>query len=273
MSDLSYNNPTAQLLAKYMIDTANIAGEGSSDTIDGAAGMESLVARYTTNLPTSAKEQTWKAAGEGQTVVLTGSTGSLGAYVLGILCHSISVARIFALNRREDGGKSRQPGIAAKYGLCSDFSKVFFVSVDLSRTKFGLADDIFDELARSADVIIHNAWPVNFKMSVISFKPYVRGVRHLVDFSCVARKRVPIVFVSSVGTVQNWTQPDLVPETRLEDPNLAQIGYGQSKLAASMVLEAAALHVVSQSLIFALVKWRGASEKSACGTRKSICSA
>ncbi|OAA76096.1 Male sterility, NAD-binding protein [Akanthomyces lecanii RCEF 1005] len=236
-----YNNPTPQLLAKYMIDTANIAGEGSSSATNGNVGMEGLVAKYTANLPTPAKNQTWTTAGEGQTVLLTGSTGSLGAYILDILCQSASVAKIFALNRGKDGGKSRQPGITTKYGLGSDFSKVFFVNVDLSQTQFGLPDDIFDELAQSADVIIHNAWPVNFNMSVVSFEPQIRGVRHLVDFSCAATKRVPIVFVSSVATVQNWTQPDLVPESRLEDLNLAQMGYGQSKLAASMILDAAAV--------------------------------
>ena len=45
------------------------------------------------------------------------------------------------------------------------------------------------------------AWPVNFNLSLRSFEPSVRGVRHLIDLALGSPYPVPpqIVFVSSVG--------------------------------------------------------------------------
>lgn len=234
-----YKNPTPQLLAKHIINatTRSRNGLGPENVSDEVGEIAELVTKYTADLPSPRDHA---PDGDGQTVLLTGSTGSLGSYILDILCRSTNVTRVYALNRGEDGGKNRQPGILAKYGLSPDLSKVSFVAVDLSKKNLGLADDVFTELSSSADVIIHNAWPVNFKMSLASFEPHIRGVRHLVDLSCAAAKHVPIVFVSTISTVINWKGSGPVPESRLEDLGLATMGYGQSKLAASMVLDAAA---------------------------------
>lgn len=88
--------------------------------------------------------------------------------------------------------------------------------------------------------MVHNAWPVNFNISVKSFEPHIRGVRHLVDFSAAAARNVPVVFLSSVSTAAAWTSHAPVPEERLEDLGLARMGYGQSKLIGSLILDAAA---------------------------------
>lgn len=68
----------------------------------------------------------------------------------------------------------------------TDFSKVEFLRVDLSWWNWGLDEDKYDELLSNADRIIHNVWPVNLNMSIASFEPCVRGVRHLLDFSGAA---------------------------------------------------------------------------------------
>ncbi|EFY86015.1 NRPS-like enzyme, putative [Metarhizium acridum CQMa 102] len=104
---------------------------------------------------------------------------------------------------------------------------------DLDPTKY-------KELLINADRIIHNAWPVNFIISVSSFKPHIRGAHHLVDFCSKASKRVPIIFISSASTASSWSSNELMPERQLSDLGLAQMGYGQSKLAGSLILDAAA---------------------------------
>ncbi|KOS17713.1 Carboxylic acid reductase [Escovopsis weberi] len=197
-----------------------------------------LVEKYTSDLPPPNKGQQ-EPLNDDQTIIITGTTGSLGAYMLDRLVRSSRVRTIIALNRGDDGGASRQVDISADRGLSTDFSKVEFLGGDLSLPTWGFGKEIYEKLLASADRIVHSAWPVNFNIGVGSFEPSIRGVRHLVDFSNRAAKRVPIVFVSSISTAMRWRDKAAVPEERLDDPSLPKMGYGRSKAAASMILEAA----------------------------------
>ncbi|RBR26474.1 uncharacterized protein FIESC28_00768 [Fusarium coffeatum] len=226
-----YQHPTAKELAGYILS-------GSQDSSKEINETERLISKYTETLPV-VKTDKKPPTDEGQTVLITGTTGSLGAYILHDLCQQPSVAKIIALNRAEDGGASRQPSMNDARGLTQDFTKVEFLHVDLSLSDFGLGQDKYNTLLASADRIIHNAWPVNFNISVSSFESSIRGVRHLIDFSAAAVKHVPIVFISSIGTADGWTSSDPVPEEQLTDVSLPQMGYGRSKLAASLILDTA----------------------------------
>ncbi|KAM0297090.1 hypothetical protein HYE67_011378 [Fusarium culmorum] len=232
-----YRYPTAQQLACHFISLQ----DGSADHDDEAKEIketERLVAKYTEKLPTS-KANKKSPREDDQIILLTGSTGSLGAYMLDTLCKLPTVKKIVALNRPDDGGASRQPSINESRGLAQDFSKVEFLHADLSLADLGLGQAKYDSLLASADRIIHNAWPVNFNISVSSFESSIRGVRHLVDFAAAADKDVPVVFISSIGTADGWSSSDRVPEERLTDMTLAHMGYGRSKLAATLILDAA----------------------------------
>lgn len=234
-----YSNPTPEQLAKYLHKATHTNGtQQNGQGTTEISILESLVSKYTENLPAPRYHKP-KPLDDGQTVVLTGSTGSLGAYLLDVLCKSPRIKSILALNRGEDGGRSRQPGVSASRGLGTDFSKVDFLEADLSRLDLGLSAQKYNQLLATADRIIHNAWPVNFNISVSSFEPYIRGVRHLIDVSSAASKQVPIVFLSSIGTIGNWKSSEMVPEHRLDDLTLPQMGYGLSKLAGSLILDAA----------------------------------
>jgi thioester reductase-like protein len=234
-----YSNPTLEQLASHIYTAVHKkANQDSVEDTKEISITKSLISKYTRNLP-AARSGRSKPLDERQTIVLTGSTGSLGAYLLDMLCKSPQVQSIICLNRGEDGGKSRQPGVSAARGLDTDFSKVEFLSSDTSRPDLGLGAMKYKEMLGAVDRIIHNAWPVNFNISVSSFEPYIRGVRNLVDFSSAAPKQVPIIFISSIGTVQNWNSPARVPEDAFSDPSLARMGYGLSKLASSLILDAA----------------------------------
>lgn len=232
-----YANPTPELLANQLLLTVN-GGPDHSDNTQDVERLASIIAQYTSNLPAPNSQQT-DPLDDGQTILITGTTGSLGAYILDQLVSNPRVSKIIAFNRGEDGGRSRQPAFNDARGLTNDFSKVQFLGVDLSLPTFGLSQADYDALLASADRIIHNAWPVNFVMNVSSFEPSIRGVRHLIDFANKAAKRVPIIFISSIGTVDGWTAKESVPERQLDDLKLARMGYGQSKLAASLILDAA----------------------------------
>ncbi|KAM0256172.1 hypothetical protein ACHAQJ_005151 [Trichoderma viride] len=236
-----YRNQTPKLLAAYLLSTTMIKDQEAGQDIlsQENKAAEEFVIKYTENLPPPNTDRP-DPLEEGQTIILTGSTGSLGSYLLERLCALPRVKKIVVFNRSLDGGRSRQSSAYAARGLYADFSKVEFCKTDLSSPGLGLSSAKYNELLASADRIIHNAWPVNFNFNVASFEPSIRGVRNLVDFAGATTKRVPIVFVSSISASSGWAEPVPVPEKRLDDMKLAQPGYGQSKLAASLILDAAA---------------------------------
>ena len=83
---------------------------------------------------------------------------------------------------------------------------------------------------------------VDFNLSLTSFDPLIRGVTNLAQFSSQTKANEPVIFISSSASVQNWKSPkgEPVPERSLTDLSLCRSGYGQSKSAASLVLEYAA---------------------------------
>ncbi|KAJ5650936.1 acetyl-CoA synthetase-like protein [Penicillium longicatenatum] len=233
-----YTYPTITQLAKYAYSLVS-SPTSAAAVADDSAVCRALVDKYTQNLPATIPNKP-APADESQVLIITGTTGTIGSYLLDIAIANPRVRHIFCLNRAADG-QARQTEASASRGLSTDFTRAEFLQVDLAEPTLGLAADNYDRLAREADRVIHNAWPVNFNLSIASFEPHLRGVRNLVDFVVRAQKNVPITFISSVGTVDHWPKPNgVVPETALEDWSLAGTGYGQSKLASSMILDAAA---------------------------------
>lgn len=200
--------------------------------------MKALWQKYTHDLP-EAKLGRADPSDEGQVVILTGTTGMLGSYMLDQMVRNPEVKRIICLNRSDDGGEKRQARAMVDRGLATDYeSKCTFLHADMSRPDFGLSPDAFNDLLKTADRFIHNAWPVNFNMPVASFEPHIRSVRNIGDFASQASKRVAVVFISSIGSGDQWdTRSGPLPETRLEDLTLPSGGYGRSKLVSSLILE------------------------------------
>ncbi|RFU75191.1 nrps-like enzyme [Trichoderma arundinaceum] len=233
-----YANPTIQGLSEHLYSTLISGSDQEDDSTKEMKNLTQIISKYTSDLPPPNTSQSYPLD-EGQTIIITGTTGSLGAYMLDRLIRNTRVAKVLAFNRGQDGGKSRQPAYNADRGLSTDFAKVEFICVDLAKPHFGLTRERYEGMLAIADRIIHNAWPVNFNINVKSFEPYIFGVRQLAEFSNKAAKRVPIIFISSIGTVGNWTLPEPIPEHRLDDMTLPIMGYGQSKFAASSILDEA----------------------------------
>ncbi|KAI0908321.1 hypothetical protein F4823DRAFT_563991 [Ustulina deusta] len=236
-----YGNPTPAQLARYILSRVRQGNVStSSEEEHEVASMNALWQKYTKDLP-KAKPGRPNPSDDGQVVVLTGSTGMLGSYMLHQMIKHPHVKRIICLNRAEDGGKKRQASAMRGRGLATDESKCTFLHADMSRSDFGLPRDIFNELLETADRFIHNAWPVNFNIPVQSFEPHIRSVRNISDFASQASRRVAVIFISSIASGDHWdvsTGP--LPETRLEDLTLPAGGYGRGKQVGSLILEDAA---------------------------------
>lgn len=209
--------------------------------------MESLLERYTHNLPalTSHKEQTHSASN--LHVVLTGSTGSLGLQLLVKLLSDPDVTRVSCLDRSADAKERIEKALSMWSSPPKlDPSRVSFHQADYQAPDFGLPGDVLSELSATTNVIIHNAWKVDFLHSLDTFEDvHIRGVRNLVDFSASSSMHPRIVFVSSISSVGNWHTVDektsVIPESL--PPTLAAAlptGYAESKAVAEHILAAAA---------------------------------
>ncbi|KXH49398.1 thioester reductase domain-containing protein [Colletotrichum nymphaeae SA-01] len=236
-----YAHPTPRQLAAYLMDrvSKNTSSDSNGDSENhDIHAMEAQLQKYTRDLPKSSAGSKPAPNDKGQTVLVTGTTGALGSYLLDFMEHNPAVSKVVCLNRSDDSGK-RQVKMSAERGLATTWKKAEFLCVDMSKSNLGLEPEVYDRLLKEADRIIHNAWPVNFNISVETFEPHIRGVRHWVDFSLRAAKNVPIVFVSSIGTVDTWQGPGPVPEKRLMDLSLPSTGYGRSKMVSSLILDEA----------------------------------
>ena len=97
-----YDNPTAASLGDYIFQL--ISGQVSQNESPAVAvraeEMSSLVATYTKQFPS---HEGSSPVPDGEVVLVTGSTGSLGAHVLKALVSLDSIRHVYALNRK--GGK------------------------------------------------------------------------------------------------------------------------------------------------------------------------
>jgi thioester reductase-like protein len=203
--------------------------------------MADLYQKYTVNLQ-AARDGRPEAADDSQTVVLTGSTGMLGSYLLDEMTKNPKVKRIVCLNRADDGGAKQQAEAMKDRGLNAPYAeKTEFHHIDISRPHLGLFEEIYSRLLKDVDRWIHNAWPVNFNFTFEKFEPQLNGVRSVADFAAQADKRVAVIFISSIATADKWdTKDGPVPEESLEDMGLPGGGYGRSKMVGSKILEDAA---------------------------------
>lgn len=204
------------------------------------------------------------------TAVLTGSTGTVGTYLLRMLLDHPGIKHVFCLNRSEDGGSATQRLRMTERGMdTSDLDKrVTFLQSDLSRPRLGLDDKTYEDLrARArAGLIIHNAWPVNFNLRLTAFRPQLAGLVNLFSLCTDVVKSAGdaggleaphFVFVSSVSAVGRLGTEETgggennhpraaaaaaaAPERVLSMSEAPQTnGYARSKFLSEMLCDVAA---------------------------------
>ncbi|KAK2059819.1 male sterility protein [Colletotrichum caudatum] len=240
-----YNHASPGRLASHILQiVGSVNASAHADAqIRSQATMEELYKKMTRDL-THARPARPEPVKDQQTVILTGSTGNMGCYLLDEMIRNPFIKKIVCFNRSGDGGAGKQAKVMDERGLQQPekSGKVEFLHTSLSQPRLGLSPEVYSRLLREADRVVHNAWAVNFNMPLEAFEPHIKGVRNLADFAAAADKRVVMVFVSTIGTTAMW-EPSRgpVPETSLRDPTIvAYSGYGQGKLVASLVLEDAA---------------------------------
>lgn len=234
-----YSNPSIKALAKEIEEAATTGdvAEPRDPVEELAKVLKEYFKKIDSITPTTSQKP--RAANDVPTaVLLTGSTGALGSYILHRLLSLPSVTHIYCLNRTSDA-KDRQTKNNQSRHLTIEFppDRVTFLAGDLTKPSFGVSEPNFQDLLSNITHTIHNAWPVNFNHSLSTFDPSLSGVLSLIQFSTVTKHRSSIQFFSSVSSVSSYPGPS-VPESVISELSTpAVMGYGQSKYIAERMLD------------------------------------
>ncbi|KAL3465624.1 hypothetical protein BJX64DRAFT_50149 [Aspergillus heterothallicus] len=203
---------------------------------------DALLHKYTAQIAKSVSRTTAaQRASTGHTVILTGSTGNLGTYILNALLKDPSVSHIHCLNRRSDAEEAYHKKAASSSLTTLASSRATFWKADLSQPSLGLPPTAYETLRKTTTLIIHNAWPVNFNLSLASFEPSLAGVTNLLNLANTAPIPAHLLFISSISSTMNHsTSTGLIPETPITTPSLGPNAYADSKYIAEHLLTHAA---------------------------------
>lgn len=235
---LVYSHSTTKQLAaelfkrKYQDGANNMA-----HPVDHTPQMDAILNKYV------AQFKGLKSVNAGKppkffTVILTGSTGSLGNHILHRLLHQPSVAKVICLNRSGDA-EQRQQSSFKKRQLEGSLQPVEFLRADFSSPNLGLSASDYERLLKDTTHIIHNAWTVDFNRSITSLEPQIQGCYNLISLASAAQNRVQIFYISSISAVRRWAS-GAVPEVVINDLSASDtMGYGESKLVAELLFNEA----------------------------------
>ncbi|KAI8950517.1 hypothetical protein F4801DRAFT_343559 [Xylaria longipes] len=240
-----YQNPTARQLATAVLLNSKDDSDDRKDLDQLLAAYRGLLQRIPEVADTLSKEEE-----EGPVdVLLTGSTGTLGTSILHALLRHPGVRHVFCLNRSADGGRAAQLERFAASGLGIDIldnSRVTFLRADLTDPMLGLDEETYTALRARVGLLIHNAWPVNFNLTLQAFRPLLVGLVNLFKFAAGAAPRtLRTFFISSVSAVFG-NGPAAAEETvagESESESFATSlsnGYARSKRLAELLCDAAA---------------------------------
>lgn len=179
-----YQNPKLRRLASFIFRQArveplvNVPNDGhvnghaksqvddqASDQVNGHQSYQNsqaLLDTYASGLPQSVRSSSLPST-ERMIVVLSGSTGSLGSYLLEALYHNRNVDQIVCLNRSIDA-RDKHNRIGPKRGLTTnlDPDRVEFLQADLSLPQFGLEAEVYERMLQTVTHIIRKLWPTPF---------------------------------------------------------------------------------------------------------------
>jgi len=255
--DFVYSHPSISKMAsalRYPVDSG-LDGASRRTTL-----MENLVRQHTLDvreLPLS------KAAGAIRVVLLTGSTGNLGAHVLEQLCKDTRVHRVVCFNRgrrvgghhpdslpfKDSGLRARQEQVNASRRIflpATAWSKVEFIHWDAGANLLGLESQEYSRLSLAITHIFHCAWPMDFKRKLQSFEPQIRGVKSLIELAATAHRARPhliprVIFASSIAVVGQYSlvaKKTLVPESAMHNPSVTvPMGYAEAKWVCERIME------------------------------------
>ncbi|KAL6867040.1 non-ribosomal peptide synthetase [Trichoderma novae-zelandiae] len=189
-----------------------------------------------------------KRLSDAETILLTGSTGYLGAFLLKALLEHTS-AHVLCMVRFTEPTEDCRPAGTARIrknlidlGIWSDamLDRMEIVPGNLARGRLGLSPEAFEELASRVQVIVHAAATVNLVYPYAALRnANVGGTREILRLA--SRGGATVHHISTNGvlppSLDGWAEDAMIDFDDV--PTKLQDGYGQTKwVAEKLVLEA-----------------------------------
>jgi len=177
-------------------------------------------------------------------ILLTGVTGFIGAFLLHDLLQATK-ATIYCLvraaNTREARERIRRHLEASSVWNEQYSLRIVAVVGDLMQPFLGLSPEVFDQLARTIDVIYHNGAWVNFFYPYQTLKPAnVLGTKEVLRLACKTRVK-PLHYISSIAVFEldQYREENIwegTPPRYNPDIAASANGYSQSKWVAEQIV-------------------------------------
>ena len=235
--NIIYEKPTIKELAAFLYGLQSGLAQEAEDEI---STMSALISKY------SYFEQHRPVRQE--TILLSGTTGSLGAHILAQLLQQQHVKRIYCPVRAESATAAydRVVNTLHSKGLLplNNLNKIIALPSDFSKADIGFPTSVIADLKSTLTRVIHSAWAVNFNMGVRSFEhQHIRSVHNLINLSLAVTSPQPaeFYFCSSISAAAGTPLPATIAEAPVPDLSHAQnMGYARSKLVAEKITQHAA---------------------------------
>lgn len=249
--NIVYDYPSISQLAAHLLALKAGAGTLTGNSLERAhASMATMVKKWSAQVDRAAAAQglAESTPTKEEVIVLTGATGFLGAHILDQLLRRDDVAEVICLARAKSHADATER-VASSLRLRhrsvpSSRSRWRALAADVNRPDLGLSGSEYDALRTTTTCVIHNAWPVNFVLSIDSFDEHIGGAVHLLNLALRSPNKVKpsFFFSSSVATQLGRRDRDkiVVGEDFTDDPATASgMGYPQSKWVVEKVLQGA----------------------------------
>lgn len=241
-----FENPSLQAMADHI--TALLSGETLKELAPVEQRMQALIDKYSTGFKVHVPVD---RGDDGDYVVLTGASGSLGAHIVSQLVQLDRVKKVYCLVRAKSSTAAYQRVAESLRARAVSFTmspaagrKIVALPCNLSKSAdLGLGEDVYANIKKSVTAVIHCAWSVNFNWALESFEDScIAATRNLLDLCLSAESPRPAFFsfCSSVSTVAR-TPGNWVREALPASLSYAQgMGYAQSKLVTENIVNRAA---------------------------------
>ncbi|KAB5591027.1 L-aminoadipate-semialdehyde dehydrogenase [Ceratobasidium theobromae] len=244
-----FGKPTVEQLARLLVQLCTNTDASTDLVAEALQEILAMIRKYDAGWGLNHQLGVKTQVVEKERVVVTGTTGGLGSHLLAQLLENDRVEKVWAMNRKSSkGNKDRQfASFVDKkldVGLLGN-GKLELLDTVLEDAKLGLSDEVYNEIRSGATIIVHNAWQVNFNLSLQSFEPSIRGAHNLLDlaFNSTAPSGFPrFAFASSISVAGFASEGSggYLYEVSVSPENAAKsIGYAQSKLVTEKLLESA----------------------------------
>lgn len=202
-----FQHSTLARLSKVLAVFLNDGKVPTEDSLAKRARMlDETVARFIKDLPTqSATQPVADSQKESlQNIAIVGSTGYIGSPLITTPLKNSDVSHIYCLNRSSTTS-ARDNTLSKLDGKTTmPLERLSFLQVNLGSPRLGLPEEQYQRILNEVDVVLYNAWRLDFGLALHSFEPFLRATRDLIDLSLSRPKRPRIVFASSTSSVAGF---------------------------------------------------------------------